>query len=197
MEYTYPLSNEVGRGNNQSYPQSARGTFVNDYPSCMYDCPQATTSRYSVQNSQTITPINTPIGCMPPVCCFPDTTQHAMVAAGNQQKLRLYIDSLQKLLQNFTVYHFWCQSTIEVYGSYLGQTHVQLVLRKTKMGITAHKDFTFQSQGAIKEKLKQAMLELTQPFLTDLPSCSCCNLKHYKKNCMRPFLPNTNSMSGH
>ena len=124
MEYTYPPSNEVGRSDNQSYPQSARGTFVNDYPSCMYDCPQAATSRYSVQNSQTITLINTPIGFMPPVCIFPDTTQHAIVAAGNQQQLRLYIDSLQKLLQNFTVYHFQCQLAVEVYGSYLGQTHV-------------------------------------------------------------------------
>ena len=197
MEYTYPPSNEVQRGDNQSYPQSARGTFVNDYPSCMYDCPQATTSRYSVQNSQTITLINTQIGFMLPVCHFPDATQCAIVAAGNQQQLRLYIVSLQKLLQNFTVYHFWCQLTIKVYGSYLGQTHVGLVLRKTKMGITAHKDFTFQSQVVIKEKLKQAMLELAQPLLTDLLPCSCCNLKHYKKNCMCPFLLNTNSMSGH
>ena len=98
MEYTYPLSNEVGRGDNQSYPQSARGTFVNDYPSCMYNCPQATPSRYSVQNSQIITPIYTPIGFAPPVSCFPSTTQHAIIAAENQQQLGIYILSLQKLL---------------------------------------------------------------------------------------------------
>ena len=128
MEYTYPPSNEVGRGDNQLYPQSARGTFVNDYPLCMFDCLQGTTSRYSVQISQTITPINTPIGFVPPLSCFPDTTQHAIVAAGNQQQLRLQIISLQKLLQNFTVFHFWCHLTIEVCGSYLGQTHVWLVL---------------------------------------------------------------------
>ena len=137
MEYTYPLSNEVGRGDNQLYLQSAKGTFVNDYPSCKYDCPQATTSRYSVQNSQIITPISTPIGFAPPVSCFPGTTQCAIVAAENQ--LRLYILSLQNLLQNFAVYHFWCKLTIKVYGSYLGQTHVQLVLRKTKTGVTLYK----------------------------------------------------------
>ena len=62
----------------------------------MYVCPQATTGRYSVQDSQTITLIN--IGFTPPVCRFPDTTQCAIVAAGNQQQLRLYIDSLQKLM---------------------------------------------------------------------------------------------------
>ena len=101
MEYTYPSSNEVGRSDNQLYPQSARGIFVNDYPSCMYDCPQATTSRYSVQDSQTITSINTLIGFVPPVCHFPDATQHAIVAAGNQQQLRLYIDSLQKTSEKF------------------------------------------------------------------------------------------------
>ena len=90
----------------------------------MFDCLQAATSRYMVQNSQTITLINTPISFAPPVSHFPGTTQHAIVAAENQQQLRLYILSLQKLLQNFAVYHFQCQLTIEVYGSYLGQTHV-------------------------------------------------------------------------
>ena len=61
MEYTYPPLNEVGRDDNQLCSQSATETFVNHYPSCMYDYPQATTSRYSVQNSQIITPIDTPI----------------------------------------------------------------------------------------------------------------------------------------
>ena len=64
----------------------------------MYDCPQATTSRYSVQNSQIITPINTPIGFAPPVSCLPGTTQGTIVAAENQQQLRQYILSLEKLL---------------------------------------------------------------------------------------------------
>ena len=106
MDHTNPLSNEVGRGDNQSYSQSTKETVVNDYPSCMYDCPQATTSRYSVQDSQIITPINTPIGFAPPVSRFPDTTQCVIVAAENQQQLRLYINNLQKLLCNFAVYRF-------------------------------------------------------------------------------------------
>ena len=197
MECTYPPSNEVGRGDNQLYPQSAKGTFVNDYPSCIYDCPQATTSRYSVQNSQIITPINTPIGFAPPVSCFPGTTQRAIVAAENQQQLRLYILSLQKLLRNFAVYRFWCQLTIKVYGSYLGQTHVQLVLRKTKTGVTSYKDFTFQSHVMIKKQLKQVMLELAQPLLMNLLPCSHCNIKHYKRSCMNPFLLNTHHVNGH
>ena len=163
----------------------------------MYDCPQATTSKYSVQNSQIITPINTPIGFAPPVSHFPGTTQCAIVAAENQQQLRLYILSLQKLLRNFAVYRFRCKLTIKVYGSYLGQTHVQLVLRKTKTGTTLYKDFTFQSHVMIKEQLKQAMLELTQPLLMNLLPCPRCNIKHYKKNCMHPFLLNTNHENGH
>ena len=106
MEYTYPPLNEVGRDDNQVCLQSAKETFVDDYPSCMYNCPQATTSRYSVQNSQIITPINTPIGFALPVSRFPGTNQCAIVAAENQQQLRQYILSLQKLLQNFAVYRF-------------------------------------------------------------------------------------------
>ena len=106
MDHTYPSLNEVGKGDNQSNSQSTKETVVNDYPSCMYDCPQATTSRYSVQDSQIITPINTLIGFAPPVSCFPGTTQCAIVVAENQQQLRLYILSLQKLLCNFAVYRF-------------------------------------------------------------------------------------------
>ena len=98
MEYTYPPWNEVGRDNNQLCSQFANESFVNDYPSCMYDYPQATTSRYSVQNSQIITPINTPIGFAPPESCLHGTTQCVIVAAENQQQLRQYILSLQKLL---------------------------------------------------------------------------------------------------
>ena len=75
----------------------------------MYNCPQATTSRYSVQDSQIITPINTPIGFAPPVSRFPDATQHAIVAAEYQQQLRQYIKNLQKLLFNFVIYCFRCK----------------------------------------------------------------------------------------
>ena len=98
MEYTYPTSNEVGRDDNQLCLQSANESFVDDYPPCMYDSPQATANRYSVQNSQIITPIDTPIGFAPPVSCLPGTTQHAIVAAENRQQFRQYILSLQKLL---------------------------------------------------------------------------------------------------
>ena len=197
MECTYPPLNEVARDDNQLCSQSAKETFVDDYPSCMYDHPQATTSRYSEQNSKIITPINTQIGFAPPVSCFPGTNQCVIVAAENQQQLRQDILSLQKLLQNFAVYRFRCQLTIKVYGSYLGQTHVQLALRKTKTGVTLYKDYTFQSHVMIKEQLKRAVLELAQPLLTNLLPCSHCNIKHYKKSCMNPFLPNTHHANGH
>ena len=101
MEYTYPTSNEVGRDDNHLCSQS-NDSVVDDYPLCMYDLPQTTANRYSVQNSQIVTPI----GFAPPVSCFPGTAQCAIVAAENQQQLRQYILSLQKLLQNFAVYRF-------------------------------------------------------------------------------------------
>ena len=56
--------------------------------------------------TQIITPINTPIGFAPPVSCLPDTTQRAIVAAENQQQLRQYIFSLQKLLMKFCCVSF-------------------------------------------------------------------------------------------
>ena len=181
MEYSHPPSNEVGVGDNPLYMQPRRETFVNDYPSCMYDCQRASTSGYSVLTPQIITPINNPVSLAPPC---------KIVAAENQHQLRLYIQSLQKLLSNFAVYHFHCWLTIEVYGSYLGQTHVQIVLRKTKTWITSYKDLTFQSHIEIKEQLKQAVTDFAQPLLTDLLVCPCCNIKHYK-NCIHSFPLNT------
>ena len=95
-----------------------------------------------------------------------------------------------------TIYTLFTKTPTKVYGSYLGQTHVQLVLRKTKTGVTSYKDFTFQSHVMIKEQLKQAVLELAQPPLMNLLPCSSCNIKHYKKSRMHPFLPNTNHANG-
>ena len=190
MEYSYPPSNEVGVGDNQSYMQPRRETFVNDYPLCMYNCQRASTSRYSVLTAQTITPINNSVSFAPPVSHFPGNTLCNIMAAENQHKLRLHIQSLQKLLHNFAVYCYHFQLTIEVYGSYLGQTHVRMVLRKTKTGITSHKDLTFQSHIVIKEQLKQAVMDLAQPLLTDLLVCPHCNITHYK-NCMHSFPLNT------
>ena len=124
MEYSYPPSTEEGVDDNQSHAQHRREIFVNDYPLCMYNCQRAMTSGYSVLTPQTITPINNPISFAPPMSHFPGNTPCKIVAAKNQHQLRLYIQSLQKLLSNFAVYHFHCWLTIEVYGSYLGQTHV-------------------------------------------------------------------------
>ena len=195
MEYSYPPSTEVGVGDNQSYTQHRRETFVHDYPSCMYDCQRVTTSRYSVLTPQTITPINNPISFAPPISHFPGNTLCEIMAAENQHQLRLYIQSLQKLLLNFAVYHFHCWLTIEVCGSYLGQTHVQMVLRNTKTGVTSYKDFTLQSHIALREQLKQAVMDLAQPLLTDLLVCPHCNIKHCKKNCMHSFPLNTNHVN--
>ena len=88
MENIYPISTKVGREDTQLCSQSANDSFVGDYPSCIYNSPQTTANRYSVQNSQIITPIDTPVGFAQPASCFPGTTQHAIVAAENQQQLR-------------------------------------------------------------------------------------------------------------
>ena len=70
MEYTYAPTGEIGGGDNQLY---------------MYDCVQATTSRYLQHTSQN--PISSSISFTPPVSHFPDANQCAIVAAGNKQQL--------------------------------------------------------------------------------------------------------------
>ena len=115
MEYSYPPSTEIGVGDNQSYTQHRRETFVNDYPSCMYNCQRARTCRYSVPTPQTITPIKNLISFAPPMSRLPGNKPRKIVAAEYQHQLRIYMQSLQKLLHNFAVYCFRCRLTIEVY----------------------------------------------------------------------------------
>ena len=65
MENIYPTSTEVGREDTQLCLQFANDSFGGDYPSCMYESPQTTTNRYSVQNSQIITPVDILVGFAP------------------------------------------------------------------------------------------------------------------------------------
>ena len=103
-------------------------------------------------NPTTITPINNAISFAPPMSRLPGNKPCEIVATENQHQLRLYIQSLQKLLCNFAPYCFHCQLTIEVYGPYLGQTHVWMVLRKTKTGITSpHLSVSYSTKGATEK----------------------------------------------
>ena len=136
MEYSYLPPKEVRFGETQPYIQPRKEAYVNDPPSCMYDYQRVSTSGYSVITPQTIASVNNSPHFTPPVNCFPGNPPHEVIAADNQQQLRLYIHSLQKLLYNFAMYRFHCNLTTEISGSYLGQTHGQMVLRKTKTGVT-------------------------------------------------------------
>ena len=165
---------------------------MNNPPPCMYNYPRASVSGYPVITHQTIASVDNFPHFTPPVNSSPGNSPCEVIAVDNQQQLRLYIHYLQKLLYNFAVYHFHCKLTTKIYGSYLGQTHVQMVLRKTKTGVTVYKDLTFNFHLAIKEQLKQAVTDLAQPLLTELTACSHCHIKHYKPQCMCFFCPKTN-----
>ena len=123
--------------------QPRKEASVNDPPSCMYNYQRASTCGYSVITPQTIASVNNSPHFKPPVNCFPGNPPHEVIAVGNQQQLGLYIHSLQKLLYNFAMYCFHCKLTTKIYGSYLGQTHVRMVLKKTRTGVTVYKDFPF------------------------------------------------------
>ena len=183
MEYTYPPSNEVGRDDNQLCPQSAKETFVNDYPLCMYDYPQATTSRYSVQSSLIITPINTPIGFFTTCELFP--WHYPMCDCSSRESAT--VETIYTLFTK-TSTKFCCVS----FSVSIDYQSVWILFGTNSCTIS----FTFQSHVMIKEQLKQAVLELAQPLLMNLLPCSRCNIKHYKKSCMHPFLPNTNHENG-
>ena len=172
--------------------QPRRDAPVNDPPPCMYDYLRASVSGYSVITPQTTASVNNSLHFAPPVGCFPGNPPHEIIASDNQQQLKLYIQSLQKLLYNFAVYRFHCKLTTEICGSYLGQAHEQMILRKTRTGVTTYKDLTFHSHLAIKEQLKQAVTDLAQPLLTDLTTCSRCHIKHHKSQCMHFLFPKTN-----
>ena len=123
MEYSYLPPKEIEFGETKPYLQPRKEASVND-PPCMYDYQRASMSGYSVIIPQTIASVNNSPHFTPPVNCFLGNPPREVIAADNQQQLRLYIHSLQKLLYNFAMYHFHCKLTTEICGSYLGQTHV-------------------------------------------------------------------------
>ena len=112
-----------------------------------------------------------------------------IIAANNREQLRIYIQSLQRLLINFAAYRFHCKLTLNISLSYAGSTNVFMSLRKSHKGTMAQQNFQFNSQIAIKEKLKQAVTNLAQPLLMDLNPCLKCYIKHYKQECMRFMCP--------
>ena len=91
-----------------------------------------------------------------------------IMAANNQEQLCIYIQSLQKLLINFTAYRFHCELTLNISLSYTGSMNVFMLLKKTHRGTTAQQAFQFDCHIAIKEQLKQAVTNLVQPLLMDL-----------------------------
>ena len=91
-----------------------------------------------------------------------------IIATHDQEQLHFYVQSLQKLLINFTAYRFHCKLTLNIPLSYTGLMNVFMLLKKICRGTTAQQTFQFNSQIAIKEQLKQAVTKLAQPFLTDL-----------------------------
>ena len=134
MEYSYLPPKQIGFGETQLFMQPRKEVPVNDPPpSCMYNGLRASTSGYSVITPQTIASVNNSPHFAPPISCFPGNPPCEVIASDNQQQLNMYIQSLQKLLYNFAMYRFHCKLTTEIYGSYLGQTHVQMVLRKAKL----------------------------------------------------------------
>ena len=112
-----------------------------------------------------------------------------IIAVNNQEQLRIYIQSLQKLLINFAAYRFHCKLTLNISLSYTRSTNVFMLLKNTHRGTTAQQTFQFNSQIAIKKKLKQAVTNLAQPLLTDLYSCPKCYIKHYKQESMQFTCP--------
>ena len=106
------------------------------------------------------------------------------IAVHNQEQLRIYVQSLQKLLINFAAYRFHCKLAHNISLSYTGLMNVFMLLKKTCRGTTVQQTFQFNSQIAIKEQLKQAVTNLVQPLLTDLYPCPKCYIKHYKQECM-------------
>ena len=99
----------------------------------------ASTSGYSIITPQPVSSVNNSFSLTPPASHITGNPPCEIVAVDNQQQLRLHIQSLQKLLYNFAVYCFHCELTTEIYRSYLGQTHILMVLQKMKTRKTTHR----------------------------------------------------------
>ena len=103
-------------------------------------------------------------------------------------RIKYHINTLYPLLNNFAKYCFHCKLGLNViiHPNGLLQIIATLVMTHTHYRLT--QDITLKKYIAIKDQLKRAIFEMTQPLIPSSTYCERCLHKHYRKKCLRLYI---------
>ena len=104
-------------------------------------------------------------------------------------RIKHHINTLYPLLNNFAKYRFHCKLDLNAIIHPNGQLQIIATLDMTHTHYRLTKDITLKKFIAIKDQLKRAIFEMAQPLMPSSTYCVRCLHKHYRKECLRLYIP--------
>ena len=104
-------------------------------------------------------------------------------------RIKYHINTLYPLLNNFAKYRCRCKLGLNVIIHPNGQLQIIATLVKTRTCYRLTQDITLNKFIVIKDQLKRAIFEMAQPLMPSNTYCTRCLHKHYRKECLRLYIP--------
>ena len=109
-------------------------------------------------------------------------------------RIKYHINTLYPLLNNFAKYRFHCKLGLNVIIHPNRQLQIIATLVTTCTRYRLTQDITLKRYIAIKDQLKRAIFEMAQPLMPVSAYCERCMYKHYRKECLRLYIPPQDQM---
>ena len=104
-------------------------------------------------------------------------------------RIKYHLNTLYPLLGNFAKYHFHCKLGLNVIIHPNGQLQIIVTLVTTHTCYRLTQDIRLKKYIAIRDQLKRAIFEIAQPLMPSSTYCERCLHKHYRKECLRLYIP--------
>ena len=114
---------------------------------------------------------------------------HDLYDPDTAARIKYHINTLYPLLNNFAKYRFRCKLGLNVIIHPNGQLQIIATLVTTHTRYRLTKDITLTKFIVIKDQLKRAIFEMAQPLMPSSTYCARCLHKHYRKECLRLYIP--------
>ena len=110
-------------------------------------------------------------------------------------RIKYHINILYPLLNNFAKYRCRCKLGLNVIIHPNGQLQIIATLVMTHTHYRLTQDITLKKFIVIKDQLKRAIFEMAQPLTQSSTYCVRCLHRHYRKECLRLYIPPQDQVS--
>ena len=104
-------------------------------------------------------------------------------------RIKYHINTLYPLLNNFAKCHCCCKLGLNVIIHMNGQLQIIATLVKTRTRYRLTQNITLNKFIVITDQLKRAIFEMVQKLMPLSTYCVKCLHKHYRKECLRLYIP--------